>query len=354
MKKNVKIEISPKSILLVLLSLAAIWVIVKLHGVLILIFIAFSISAMLSPIIDYLNSKRIPKSISIAVIYITFILLCLLLILISYKPLITQLEEFVISFPDIFVNVASKIIDQLPFLKERFNWDDIFENLRGSFWENFKPENFSDYLLSGINKAFGIVGSVFGALINILSTLVLSIYFIQFKEPSKEKFVKLIPARYQKRIFKFINNVESQLGAWLRGQILLMIVIGVLAWIGLEAIGAEFSIPLGIVAGLLEIIPNIGPIITWAIAVMVAIGSDLEAWQVIFVAAWFIIIQQLENYLIVPKLMQKIVGTNPVLTIIAVLGASEIFGFWGAILAVPLVAIIQISFRYYLEYRRKK
>jgi predicted PurR-regulated permease PerM len=132
-----------------------------------------------------------------------------------------------------------------------------------------------------------------------------------------------------------------------------MAIIGILGWLGLEIIGVEFSAPMGVIGGLLETIPNIGPMITWFLAVIIGIGSNLPTWKVVFIAIWFILIQQVENYIIIPKLMEKFVGTNPLLTILAVLGASRIFGVWGALLAVPAVAITQISLREYLKYKKE-
>jgi predicted PurR-regulated permease PerM len=308
---------------------------------------------MLTPVINYLHQRKLPKTLSIALIYLLSISAIVLLILISYKPLITQLEDFIQALPDIFVNVVNTVVGKVPFIRDKFNWDEILDDLRENFWQSFQITNLSEYLISGIGKAFGIVGSIFGMLVNTLTVIVLSIYFIRFKEESKKKLRKIIPSKHQERIFNLINKVETRLGSWMRAQILLMTIIGLMAWAGMEIIGMQFSIPMGIMAGLLESIPNIGPMITWIIATVVAVGSDAPLWKIVFVAIWFILIQQIENYIIVPKLMEKFVGTNPAITIIAVLGASKIFGVWGALLAVPSVAILQISLRYYLEYKKE-
>jgi len=353
MKKTVSIEISPKTIIIILLFLAIAWLIIKLNEIILLVFVAFAIASMLSPIIDYLHRRRVPKLISISVIYILFVASIIGLILITYQPLITQFQEFTKQFPIIVTNAINSLIERFPFLQDRFDWEEILTNMQESFWASFEGENLSGSLLSGLKQAFNIVGSVFHILVSIVSTLILSIYFINMKEPSKKKFIKLLPIKHQKRIFNFFNGVEEQLGGWLRAQILLMILVGFLGWLGFEIIGMEFAIPMGITAGLLEAVPNLGPTITWAIAVIIGAGSDIPTWKFIFIFVWFILIQQFENYLIVPKLMQKVVGLNPALTIIAILGASKIFGLWGALLAVPTVAVLQISLRHYLKYREE-
>lgn len=353
MEKIYKVEITPKTIILILTILFSVWLLITLHGLVLLIFIAFSIAATLSPLIEYLNKKSIPKNVSIIGIYFLFLACFILLILLIYKPLILQLQDFIRNFPDIFVNVINSVIDKIPIIKEQFNWDEIFKNIKDSFWEKQQIANISSQLISGIGKAFGIVGSTFNGLVNLLTTIMLSMYFIQFKEDSKEKLLKLVPVKHHKRIIKFMNTIEKQLGTWLRAQIILMLIIGTLSFIGFEIVGSNFSIPMGIIAGLLESVPGIGPIITWILAMIVVIGSNMPTWKIVFITIWFILIQQLENYFIVPKIMEKIVGINPILTLIAILGATRILGIWGALLAVPLVAIIQISLRYYLEYKKE-
>jgi predicted PurR-regulated permease PerM len=125
-----------------------------------------------------------------------------------------------------------------------------------------------------------------------------------------------------------------------------MILIGSLSWLGLEIVGMNFALPMGVIAGFLEVIPNVGPTISLVLALVFGAGSSAPAWKIIFIA-----IQQFENFVIVPQLMRKVIGTSPVLTLIALLGASKIFGLWGTLLAVPAVAIFQISFRFYLKYK---
>ncbi|MDD3648262.1 MAG: AI-2E family transporter [Candidatus Dojkabacteria bacterium] len=352
MDKTYKIEITTKTLIKLFVLVGLAWLLVRLTEIIFIIFIAFSVSAMLSPIVDFLHSKKVPRALSISLIYFLFFSALIILLLLSYKPIVTQMEIFIGEFPTIITNFADWLIEKIPLIRDRFNWDEIFGNVKDNFLQNFQVSSLSDYFFTGVKQAFGIVGSIFGGLVNIISVFVLSIYFIQFKEPSKQKVLKLLPRKHQKRISNFINALESNLGAWLRAQVLLMTLVGVLAWFGLQIIGAEFSIPLGISAAFLEAVPGIGPTISLIFALTVSIGSHYPLWKIIFIAVWFVLIQLFENYLIVPKLMQKVVGVNPMLTLVAILGASKIMGLWGALLAVPIVAIAQISFTHYMKYRK--
>jgi predicted PurR-regulated permease PerM len=346
--KTFKIEISPKTILVIGLMIFGIWIISKSMNVLFLVFAAYAVSALLAPIVDYLKSKKIPTNVSVVIIYLLFFSSLITLVLLLYQPIIHQFENFTTTLPDLVIRGIEAFIEQFPALGEQFDWDAIFNNMKDSFWQS---SGLSNFLTNLPKHVISIIGSFFTILISFFSIIILSIYFIQGKEESKDKLTKLLPKKHQKRIRELIDNIELQLGAWLRGQILLMIIIGVLSWLGLQIVGIDFSLPLGLIGGILEIVPSFGPTFTWILALIVTIGSDAPPWKIIFVAVWFILIQQLENYLIVPKLMHKVVGLSPILTIIALLIASQLFGVAGTILAVPLVAIAQITARYYITNR---
>lgn len=355
MNKKFSIEITPKSILLTIAILFALWLLITLRGVVLLIFIAFSLSSMISPIVDYLSSKKIPKTLTIFFIYLCMLSILILLVVLSYKPIVTQLEGFIGALPEFLTTFLETTVDKIPILKRNIDLEQVSSELETNFWSNFEVSNISDYLVSGVGKAFGLVGSVFLGAVNIVTVIFLSAYFTNTTDSSKQKLIKLIPKRHRQRLLNFFSKVEEQLGSWLRAQLLLMLIIGILGWLGFEIAGMKFSIPMGIIAGLLEIIPNIGPTITWFLAIIVGYGSGVATWKIIFIAIWFIAIQQFENYLIVPKLMQKAVGSNPAITIIAIISLShpKIFGPIGALIAVPLVAVAEITLRHYLKFRNE-
>lgn len=345
--KTYKVEITPKTTLISITILLGIWLLIQLRSLVLLVFIAYSIAAMISPLIEALNKKKIPKSVSILVIYFLFLGTIIAIIALMYKPFATQMQDFITVIPDLVGNALNKLVERVPALDGKFDWDQVVDGFTIT-----DGSGISSGILSGFGTAFGIVGSFFSGLVNVLSTIVLSIYFIHFRESSKQTILRFLPKKHHKSTYGFINKVETQLGRWLRAQLFLMFFIGFLSWLGLEIIDIKFALPMGIIGGLLEAIPNVGPTISLVLALMIGIGSGAATWKLIFIIVWFIAIQQLENYVIVPKLMQKFVGTNPVLTLIAILGGSKLLGLWGALLAVPTVAIIQISLQYYLD--RKK
>jgi len=133
------------------------------------------------------------------------------------------------------------------------------------------------------------------------------------------------------------HKVEVKTGAWVRGQIVLMFLVGFTTYIGLTILGVEFALPLAVIAGLLELIPTIGPIVSAIPAAIIAFTQGpLLGLGVI---ALYILIQQLENNILVPKVMEKAVGLSPLITIFSLLVGAALFGILGAVLAVPFAAI---------------
>jgi len=139
--------------------------------------------------------------------------------------------------------------------------------------------------------------------------------------------------------------VEDKLGAWLRGQIVLSLAIGVITWFVLTILGIPFALPLAILAGFLEIIPTIGPIIAAIPAVIVAFAISPFMGLVVMLA--YVGIQVAENNILVPKIMQKAVGLNPVVILVAILIGANLMGIIGALLSIPLVSAAIIIFRAY-------
>jgi len=352
MEKKYSVEISPKTLILGALITISIFILIKLQSVLILIFLAFSISSMLGPIVLYLQKKKIPKTLSIIIIYILFFTVIIGGTILISKPIAEQMSAFSQSLPRLITNIFEDIGERFPIIKEKLNWEEFVDDIQDSFLASNDISSFTSPIASGLKEALGLVGTVFTFLINFFAVIVLSIYFLQLQKKSKSRLFKLISPKNYKKISNMIIKIEEKLGSWLRSQILLMLIIGILGWIGPQVINLPYAIPLGIISGLLEIIPNVGPTVTWIIAIIIVTGGQAPLWQIIFIAVWFILIQQIENYFIVPKLMQKRIGLNPIITIIAILSAGKLIGPIGTLLAVPLVATLQIIVYEYFEQKK--
>ncbi|MCK5085786.1 AI-2E family transporter, partial [Candidatus Parcubacteria bacterium] len=187
-----------------------------------------------------------------------------------------------------------------------------------------------------------IVGvlSLLGGILSAILMLVISFYLVVEKD-GVEKFVQtIIPAESRPQALRIIKKVEVKLGKWFMGQLFLGFVVGLLSFIGLTILGVPYALVLAIIAGAMELIPYIGPTLSSIPAIIIAF--TISPILAILVFALYFIIQQLENYLLVPKVMERSVGLHPVVIIIAMLIGGQIAGVLGIILAIPVTTIASI------------
>jgi predicted PurR-regulated permease PerM len=160
----------------------------------------------------------------------------------------------------------------------------------------------------------------------------------------------LFGADKEKEVIIVINNIEKRLGSWVRGELTLMVLIGLMSYIGLRLLGVEFALPLAILAGLLEILPNIGPVVSAVPAVLT--GLMISPMMALAILALYFLIHQAENTLVAPKVMQKVVGINPLVTILSLAIGFKLAGVSGAILAIPVVLVIQEIANWFLSSKK--
>lgn len=199
-------------------------------------------------------------------------------------------------------------------------------------------------LSTTFGAATGLIGDVFSTIILIIFIVLASIYFSVSAHTYRSRFIEAIPVSYQTEIGILLDRIGSTWNSFFRGQLTLMIIIGVLSWIGLTILGVPGAVGLAIVAGVLEIIPNLGPVIATIPAVIVALlqGSTYlpisPVWLAVIVALFYLLVQQLENSIIVPRVLGDAVGLPPLIVMTGVLVGTISAGILGALLATPVIA----------------
>lgn len=320
-KNTVRIEISSKTVIFIIGVIAGIWFLIQIKDIIILTFIAIIIlSALLKPV-EWLTAKGIPRVLSVILLYLVIISFISLAIGVVIPPLITQTTEFVSHFPQIADSINNFFIfHQIPV-------EDISSII-------------ARQAQSLVGNIISIFSKIFSSVFLLLTLLVLSFYFLL----EWKTLVKLVSSPFsgkqEKKVSAIITKVEHGLGKWIRGQLTLSLVVGVMSFIGLSILGFPYAIPLAIIAGVLEIIPIVGPIISAIPAILV--GLTLSPIMALAAAALYLIIQQAENNLIVPLVMSKVVGLKAPIIIIALLIGSKLAGIGGAFLAVPLLVVVRI------------
>lgn len=310
-------------ILTAILVVGIAWLIIQIREVLIALFVSYVLMAAISPYVDFLRKNRVPKPIAVIVPYIVAIA-GLLLILVTVVPFFIIQVQILLSRLPYYMNT------ELIFLGSKIDPSKI-----GVFATN-ELENIGRSIIS-------ITSRVFGGIVSAISIFAVSFYLLLYKDTLTKSFVGIFPRPYQEKIEKTTRLSEEKLGSWLRGQILLSGFIGIFTWIALTLLGVEFALPLAVLAGVLEIIPTIGPIISAIPAIIVTLTvSPLLATVV---ALSYFLIQLVENNILVPRIMGKAVGLNPIVIIISIIIGGKLLGVAGALLAIPFVSLLFVVYK---------
>lgn len=311
---NHKIDISHKTIFFLTAFLALLWGLFLIRDVIILLFVAVIFMSALSPIVSRLERLKVPKSLAIALIYVVIIAVISGLVAFVVTPFTEQTATLTTNLPQYLMTIIPEtgLIDR-----------SVVQQEFGNFSKN----------------ALEVSVTIFNNFLAFISVAVLTFYLLLERE-NLDKLLSQFFLRKEERIKKMTKRIEEKLGSWMRGQIALTLIIGVASYIGLTALGVPYALPLAIFAGIMEIVPVIGPIISAVPAIMIAfLISPLTAG---LVALMYFFIQQLENHLIVPQVMKKAVGLNPLVVILAVAIGGRLLGVSGALLAVPITVVAQI------------
>ncbi len=269
----------------------------------------------LRPGVHFLMKKNLSRPLSVFIIYITFILSFLLLISLIIPPIVYETTSLFRSLPLILENISPQVSE--------------YVDLR----------NIGGIIPNVTNNIFSIISGVFSNTLFVVTTLFFGLYFLL-----EERLLEDVVCRYCRedqveQITKVLRKSEERMASWFWGEITLMTVVGLMTFVGLKILGIKYALPLAVLAGLLEIVPNIGPTISAIPAVI--IGLSMSYFTGFSVLALSLIIQQLENSLIVPYIMKRAVGLNPILTLIALLVGGRIGGVLGVLLSIPLVLFIE-------------
>ncbi len=317
----VKIEISTKTIFTAIGILIGLWLLVKIREIIILLFVSLILLSALSRPVDWLVAKKIPRLLSVILVYIVIILLIIAVIGIIGPLLVVQTTEFIHRLPVII----STINEFLAFNKiPTQNVTQIVEQ---------QSQRLAGDLVS-------ITTTIVSSFVLVVTIFVLTFYLLL----EWKNFLKFIASPFngkqEKKTLNVISQVEKGLGSWVRGQLTLSLAVGVLSYIGLRIIGIPFALPLALISALLEIVPIIGPIMAAIPAILV--GLTISPLSALAAAAVFFLVQQLENHLIVPVIMSRVVGLQPPIVIITLLIGAKLYGIGGAFLAVPFAILLKI------------
>ena len=323
--KAKRIEISSKTIIFITIFLASLKIFWQIRNILSLFFFCFIFMEILNPSVLWLEKHKIPRPFAIFILY--------LLVLLSLSFTFAGLVPLLVDQTTGLINTLPKLLQETNFLGvSAIDWSSQF--------------SFISDLPGNIGKTiFSIFSNIFMAFVFFIVTFYLLIERKNFSHYS----LHIFGPEGAKKADTIIANLEKRLGSWFNAEIVLMTIIGLVSYLGYLLLGLSYAVPLALIAGFLEIVPNIGPTVATILAAIV--GLTISPLTALLAIAWGILVQQLENNLIVPRIMKKSVGLNPLATIFFLLVGAKLAGVAGAVLAIPIFLTIDSIARVLLPSR---
>jgi predicted PurR-regulated permease PerM len=334
--QTVELKIRPSQIVLAAITLLAVIGVVllvfRLIDLIILVFIALVIAATIRPMVSFLQRKRIPKALAMALIYLGILGMVAGLFVLVIPALVDQGGALVRSLPTLYTDLVYSLennpIEAIRTLPQRLPTGDQLDS------------QLQAVISSVLSGALGIGIGVLAFLTQVVSIIVLSIYLTQDQSRLERFWLSLAPTGRRPQLLAIWREIETRLGGYVRGQLMLMTTIGVLSGLGYLAMGLPYPLALGVLAGLFEFVPMVGPALGAIPAIIIALTISPQA--ALLVVLFTIVLQLAENHILVPRLMGRSVGVSPIMVILSVFAFTSLLGAAGAFLAIPLAAILQV------------
>jgi|RhiMethySRZTD1v2_1073278.scaffolds.fasta_scaffold21186_5 predicted PurR-regulated permease PerM len=315
-----------------LAGIVMLWVLFLIRNVLLLLYVSIILAIGFSPAVRWIERQRVgigrrrfPRWAAILLLYVGFLGSAAIILTIVIPPLVGQLTELGQQMPTYVDQLQNKLV-RARLIEHRYTWSQLLQKVESP-----------GLAFTGI---LGAVQSVVGAFAAVITVLILPYYLLLEASSLQGALLQVVSPDNRASVARVTRDVTLKVGAWLNGQILLCAVIGLTATVGLWIIGVPFPYVLGLIAGLGEFIPIVGPISAAVPAVLM--GWTVSFKTAIFVAIYFAVQQFVENNFLVPRIMERQVGVSAVTILIALLIGGELLGIVGAVLAVPTAAIVQV------------
>lgn len=332
--KEIQSKLSIDRIIKLLLIGGLLYSIYYVRDVFIILFIAWIFSLLLSPIVEFLEKYNISRNLSSALVTFSLIGVFFGVILASVPFAISQFELLKETLNTLIQQVSNQLgIETIEIDSNEFSASELLSEQSQELFKSL--------------VSFGKI--IADSIITFLIVSFLTYYLLVDKE-FISKSLKFI-FRDNKRIDIVYSKTETKIKQWLIGQGIMMVLVGVITYIALLIIGVKYAFPLAILAGLFEVIPFFGPTTASIPAILVALNHSPK--QALIVAVLYFVIQQLQASILVPKLMDKVVGLNPIITILSILIGAKLIPHVGAILAVPITVILTIVINEWSSYGSK-
>ena len=310
---------STKVILQIVFIFLALWFLWLIRDIILLLLISLILASAMEPLVDALHARKVPRIISLFAVYLVFIGTAVLVIYSMIPPVLEQIKVLQDNLPE-YTRV----------LQSQFGGVDI---------QNFLHQMAG---LSGGNVVQNTFG-VFNGALNAIAVVVISVYLVAEEKGMKTFVSSLLPAHHHEFALGLITKIQKKMGGWVLGQLIISFGIFLFTYIGLLLLHVQYALVLALLSGLFEVVPYIGPFISALPAMFIAFAQDPSRISlVVWVAVLYLLVHEVEGYVLVPKVMEKTTDTSPLLTLVALMIGYQLAGIIGLVISVPLVTALTV------------
>jgi predicted PurR-regulated permease PerM len=317
----------------------------QISGVLLTFLAAAVLAYALNPIVRFLEGRRVPRVVAVVGLFIILFLVVTATLLVIIVPAVGQVQQ-IVSNPQQVVDQANQLLGQaqsLPYVGQYVTELDqgrVLQLLRSNAPSAGQVANVATGVIGGV---FG----VFGAIFNLLLLVLVSIYLLLERERITRALLRTIPGTIRDQSLELFHAVEKTLISYLKGQLFLCLIMGVIGWAIMFFTVGDYALLIGAWVGVTELIPVLGAFLGAIPAVLIAlIAKEGGFTMALIVAGLFLVAQQVEGNILVPRVQGSSTGVHPLWVLFGVLAGTALYGIAGAIFAVPIVAIIAATIRY--------
>ncbi|MDT8896242.1 AI-2E family transporter [Halomonas sp. I1] len=329
-----------------ILAALGLWFFISIEPVLMPFFVSMVLAYLGDPLADRLEEKGLSRRLSVSLVFLLLTLVIVTSLVLVIPVLGRQLGQLIESLPAILGWVQSTVV---PWVQSMTGMDlstDV-DQMRQALVDNWKETGtFAATLLAKVSKS----GLALVAMVGNLALIpVVTFYLLLDWDDLVAKVRGSLPRRWEPTAVRLAGECDEVLSAFLRGQLIVMLCLGVIYAIGLTLLGVKFGLLIGLLSGLASIVPYLGVIVGISVAGVVAFFQSGEIWMLLGVAVVFGFGQFIESIVLQPKLLGDKIGLHPVAVIFAVLAGGQLFGFTGVLLALPVAAMVMVVLRYLHE-----
>jgi predicted PurR-regulated permease PerM len=319
------------------------WLLYRFYQVVFILFVAIVLGTVIRPIVNWLYQQGIPRSAGVVLVFIALLVLLAGFLWLLFPLIFEQSATLATDIPSYYQGLRTWMVNDPNQLVMRLG------QLLPATLPSLNPrivQQTGEQIVASAGQAWGFVISAARVFFTTIVILVLTVYWTLDGPRIIKTILLLIPQDQRENISDLILAMEAKVGFYLAGQGLLCLVISIMALVAYVLVGLPNALVLALAAGVMEAVPMVGPLLGAIPAALVALS--IAPGRLIWVMVATIVIQQLENTLLVPRIMKKAVGVNPFVTLLALFAFSSFFGIAGALMAIPMAAIIQLALNHFV------